>query len=269
MTGPHGPRRSSRPAGALASLGPAWRRAAAAVLVLALAGGTAPAGAQIGDMLKQFPGVPQIPGVPATGSLGEVRIGEALREALQIGTANAVQLTGRTDGYFRNEAIKILLPERLRSLDQGLRLVGYGPQIDELVLGMNRAAEQAAPAAKQIFWDAIGAMTIDDARGILDGGETAATDYFKSKTTAQLTTAFRPVVERSMSQVGASRQYNALLDRARGIPFLDVGAYDLDGYVVGKGLDGLFHVVGEEERRIRTNPSARVTELLRDVFGRR
>ena len=245
------------------------QRAAVLLLVLSLAAGTAPAGAQLDDLLKRFPGLPQVPGTPGTGSLGEVRIGQALKEALQVGTANAVQLTGRTDGYFGNEAIKILLPERLKSLDRGLRLVGYGPQLDELVLGMNRAAEQAAPAAKQIFWDAIGAMTIDDARRILDGSGTAATEYFKGKTTTQLTAAFRPVVEKSMSQVGVTRQYNELLGRARTIPFLDVEQYDLDSYVVGKGLDGLFHVVGDEERKIRTNPSARVTDLLREVFGRR
>jgi hypothetical protein len=245
------------------------RRVAALTLLLAVVGATAPAGAQLDDFLKRFPGLPQVPGGAGTGSLGEVRIGQALKEALQVGTANAVQLTGRTDGYFRNEAIKILLPERLRSLDRGLRLVGYGPQIDELVLGMNRAAEQAAPAAKEIFWGAIGEMTIDDARRILDGSPTAATDYFKGKTTAQLTSAFRPVVEKSMSQVGVTRQYNELLGRARTIPFLDVEAYDLDSYVVGRGLDGLFHVVGEEERKIRTTPSARVTELLREVFGSR
>jgi hypothetical protein len=239
------------------------------VLVVAIVAGSYPAAAQLDDYLKRFPGVPQVPGVPGTGSLGDVRIGQGLKEALQVGTANAVQLTGRTDGYFRNEAIKILLPERLRSLDRGLRLVGYGPQMDELVLGMNRAAEQAAPAAKQIFWDAIGAMTIDDARRILNGSQTAATDYFKEKTTPQLTTAFRPVVEKSMSQVGVTRQYNELLGQARSIPFLNVEQFDLDGYVVGKGLDGLFHVVGEEEHKIRTNPSARVTDLLREVFGRR
>jgi hypothetical protein len=245
------------------------RRIALLVLALVVVAGTAPAGAQLDDFLKRFPGVPQIPVTPGPGSVGDVRIGQALREALQVGTANAVQLTGRTDGYFRNEAIKILLPERLQSFDRGLRLVGYGPQLDELVLGMNRAAEQAAPAAKQIFWNAIGEMTIDDARRILDGSQTAATDYFKGKTTTQLTAAFKPVVEKSMRQVGVTRQYSELLGRARGIPFLDVEQYDLDSYVVGKGLDGLFHVVGDEERKIRTDPSARVTDLLREVFGRR
>jgi len=229
-----------------------------------------PAAAQLDELLKQLP---QIPGGAQTGtpsgSLGDVKIGQGLKQALQIGTENAVKLTGRPDGYFRNEAIKILLPERLKSLEQGLRVVGYGPQVDELVLGMNRAAEHAAPAAKKIFWDAIGDMTIDDARRILDGAQTAATDYFKGKTTGRLTTAFQPVVQKSMSQVGVTRQYEELLGRAKGIPFLDVERFDLDHYVVGKSLDGLFHMVGDEEKKIRSNPSARVTDLLREVFARR
>jgi len=242
-------------------------RAALALTLLLTLVSCRTADAQLDELLKQLP---QLPGQTTTpGSLGEVKIGQALKQALQVGTENAVKLTGRPDGYFRNQAIKILLPERLKTLEQGLRVVGYGPQVDELVLGMNRAAEQAAPAAKQIFWDAIGDMTIDDARHILDGADTAATDYFKGKTTARLTTAFKPIVDKSMSQVGVTRQYDELLGRARGIPFLDVERFDLDNYVVGKALDGLFHVVGDEEKKIRTNPAARVTDLLREVFGRR
>jgi hypothetical protein len=180
-----------------------------------------------------------------------------------------VKLTGRLDGYFKNAAIKILMPDRLKTLERALRTVGYDRQVDDLVLKMNRAAERAAPAARQIFWDAIGAMTIDDARGILDGRETAATDYFKAKTTGSLTAAFAPVVHRTMVEVGVTRQYEELFGRAQRIPFLDLEAFDLDRYVVGKALDGLFHVVGDEEKRIRTNPAARVTDLLREVFGQR
>jgi len=180
-----------------------------------------------------------------------------------------VKLTGRTDGYFRNEAIKIVLPEQLRTLGSGLRTVGLGAQVDQLELGMNRAAERAAPRAKQIFWDAIGAMTIDDARRILGGGDTAATEYFKGKTSDSLASAFRPIVEASMREVGVTRQYTELHRRAQAIPFLNVEAYDLDRYVVTRALDGLFHVVGEEEKKIRTDPAARVTELLREVFGGR
>ena len=235
------------------------RRVILAWLVVTIAGC-----AELDQTLKQIPQA-----TANTSTIGDVRIGAALKEALQVGTENAVKLTGRPDGYFRNDAIKILLPEQLRSLEKGLRAVGFGPQVDELVVGMNRAAERAAPQAKQIFWDAIGAMTIDDARKILGGAETAATDYFKAKTSDALTTAFRPIVETSMRDVGVTRQYTELYRRAQAIPFLNVEAYDLDRYVVTRALDGLFHVVGEEEKKIRTNPAARVTDLLRDVFGRR
>jgi hypothetical protein len=246
-------------------------RTLAVITAVALLG-AAPASAQLDQILKQFPQIPgteQIPGLPSDGSIGDVKIGQALKQALEVGTANAVTITGKTDGYFKNHLIKILLPERLKTVESGLRAVGYGPQVDELVLGMNRAAERAAPQAKQIFWDAIGAMTIDDARKILNGSDTAATEYFKAKTSDSLTMAFRPIVERSMSQVGVTRQYKELLGRAQSIPFLNTEPYDLDHYVVGKALDGLFLVVGDEEKKIRTNPSARVTDLLRDVFGRR
>jgi len=222
-----------------------------------------PAAAQLEQLLKGLPSIMQ-----QGSGVGDVKIGSALKEALQIGTQNAVNLTGRTDGYFLNQAIKILMPERLRSLEKGLRMVGYGAQVDEFVLSMNRAAERAAPGAKQIFWDAIGDMTIDDSRRILGGGDTAATDYFKEKTTDRLTAAFRPVVETAMNEVGVTRQYKALVGQAQAIPFLKLEAFDLDRYVVGKALTGLFHVVGEEERKIRTNPAARVTDLLKEVFGK-
>jgi hypothetical protein len=235
------------------------RRALAALALITLAGC-----AELNETLKQIPQRSE-----RAGAIGEIRIGAALKEALQVGTENAVKLTGRPDGYFRNEAIKILLPEQLRTLERALRAVGVGGQVDELVLGMNRAAERAAPQAKQIFRDAIGVMTIDDARKILGGHDTAATDYFKTKTSDALGTAFRPIVENAMREVGVTRQYTGLYRRAQAIPFLNVEAYDLDRYVVTRALDGLFHVVGEEEKKIRTNPAARVTELLRDVFGRR
>jgi hypothetical protein len=133
---------------------------------------------------------------------------------------------------------------------------------------MNRAAEQAAPFAKQIFWDAIGEMTFEDAQKILSGNQTAATDYFKTKTTDKLTAAFRPVVEKSMNEVGVTRQYKELVGRYQTIPFVKSETFDIDSYVVSKALDGLFHVLGEEERKIRTNPAARTTDLLKEAFGK-
>jgi Protein of unknown function (DUF4197) len=220
-----------------------------------------PASAQLDRIFKGL-------GIGQKGDLSDVKIGSGLKEALKIGTENAVGLTGKMDGYFLNQAIKILMPEKLRTVEKGMRAVGYGSQIDEFVLSMNRAAERAAPAAKDIFWDAIGEMTFEDVRKIWSGNETAATDYFKGKTTDKLTAAFRPVVDKAMNEVGVTRQYNELMDRFHAIPFVKKETFDLDSYVVTKALDGLFHVVGEEERKIRTNPQARVTDLLKEVFGK-
>jgi hypothetical protein len=240
------------------------RRAVVLVSVLAVLSTAAPAAAQLDQLLKELETLTR-PGAPTPG---DAKIGAALKQALQVGTENAVTLIGRTDGYFTNKAIKILMPERLRTVERGLRTVGYGAEVDALVLSMNRAAERAAPGAKRIFWDAIGKMTIDDAQRILQGTPTAATDYFKEKTSTPLTQAFQPIVERAMNEVGTVRQYNELLGLAKAIPFLKTESYDLDHYVVGKALDGLFHVVGEEERKIRTDPAARVTDLLREVFAK-
>jgi hypothetical protein len=227
--------------------------------ILLLAG--APASAQLDQILRGL-------GIGQPSGLSEAKVGSGLREALKVGTENTVKLTGRVDGYFMNQAIKILMPEKIQTLEKGLRLVGYGPQVDEFVLSMNRAAERSAPFAQQIFWDAISEMSFEDARGILHGGETAATEYFRAKTTDRLAAAFRPVVDRAMSEVGVTRQYKELVARSQAIPFLKSEALDIDRYVVTKALDGLFLVLGEEERKIRTNPAARVTDLLQEVFAR-
>ncbi len=221
-----------------------------------------PASAQLDRLFKSLGG-----GEKGNG-LSDVKIGSGLKEALQIGTENAVTFTGKTDGYFLNQAIKILMPEKLRTFEKGLRAVGYGPQVDECVLSMNRAAEKAAPFAKQIFWDAIGEMTLEDVRKILSGNDTAATDYFKSKTTNRLIDVFKPIVSNAMNDVGVTRQYRELVGRYETIPFVKKETFDLDHYVVTKALDGLFHMVGEEEKKIRKNPAARTTELLKEVFGK-
>ena len=228
------------------------------VLILLVA---SPAAAQLDNLLR-------LPKSGAGASLSDARIGDGLKQALQVGTENAVGLTGKVDGYFANAAIKILMPERLRTVEQGLRVMGQGAQIDEFVLSMNRAAERAAPAAKDIFWNAIGAMSFEDARRILQGPNTAATEYFKEKTTSHLTAAFSPVVSSAMNEVGVTRQYKEMVGVAQALPFGGIGAFDLDRYVVGKALDGLFLVVGQEEQKIRTNPTARVTPLLKEVFGK-
>jgi len=221
-----------------------------------------PASAQLDRIFKGL-------GVGEKGSgLSDAKIGSGLKEALQIGTENAVNFTGKTDGYFLNQVIKILMPEKLRTFEKGLRAVGYGPQVDEFILSMNRAAEKAAPFAKQIFWDAIGEMTFEDVRKIFSGHDTAATDYFKGKTTDKLTVIFKPIVDKAMNEVGVTRQYKELVGRYENIPFVKKESFDLDHYVVTKALGGLFHMVGEEEKKIRKNPAARTTELLKEVFGK-
>lgn len=196
-------------------------------------------------------------------------IAAGLKEALKIGAGNAVSLTGKTDGYFGNAAIKILMPEKLQTVEKGLRLIGQGEQVDAFVLSMNRAAEKAAPSAQAIFVDAITSMTFDDARKILSGGDTAATDYFRAKTGNALTAAFQPIVKDSMKDVGVVKQYQQLQSSYQSVPFASsVPSFDIESYVVGKALDGLFHVLGDEERKIRTDPAARVTDLLKQVFGK-
>lgn len=233
------------------------------IVIMVLLLNALPAQAQFDQILKGF-GL----GTKEAG-LSDAKIASGLKEALKIGTENTVNLTGALDGYFKNEAIKILMPQKLQTLEKGLRTVGYGPQVDEFILSMNRAAEQAAPSAKQIFWDAIGQMSFEDAKKILSGSNTAATDYFKGKTTDKLTTAFKPIVNNSMNEVGVTRQYNELVGRFQAIPFMKTESFDIDQYVVTKSLDGLFHVLGQEEQKIRTNPAARVTDLLKEVFGKK
>lgn len=230
------------------------------VLVALLAAGCAADGRDpLGETLRRLGG-------PAP--LTEARIAQGLQEALRVGTGNAVVLTGRQDGYFANPRIRIPMPAELANLERTLRQVGLGQQVDQFVLSMNRAAERAAPQAKQIFWNAIAGMTFDDARKILNGGDTAATDFFRAKTSTPLYSAFRPVVDRALDEVGVTRQYKSLVARYSRIPFVKQESLDIDHYVTSRALDGLFLVLADEERKIRTDPAARVTELLREVFGR-
>ena len=223
----------------------------------------APAWAQL-DKLKEKLGLEE----SDTGSdVSENDTVSGLKEALRIGAEKAVQLTGQEDGYFERAAIKIPMPEELEPLEKGLRRLGQGDMVDEFVLGMNRAAEQAAPFAKDIFWDAIKQMDFANAREILAGSDTAATDYFRTTTSDQLSEAFLPVVKESMQTVGVTRQYEKMMDRYQSVPFAKSISFDVDQYTVDKALDGLFYMLAEEEGKIRTNPAAQVTDLLKKVFG--
>lgn len=192
-----------------------------------------------------------------------------LKEALSIGTGNAVAATSKVDGYFKNAAIKIVMPEKIRKVADVMAKVGYQKEVDEFVLSMNRAAEKAAPLARTFFVDAIKQMTFEDARKILEGSDTAATDYFKSKTFGKMYEAFKPEVSSSMNTVGVTRSYKKMMDKYAALPFADAESLDLDRYVTTKALDGIFHMVGQEEMKIRKDPAARVTDLLKTVFGGR
>ena len=196
-------------------------------------------------------------------------IAAGLKEALAVGTGNAVQTLSKSNGYFGDAAVKVLLPDKMQTVAEVLKKAGYQKEVDDFILSMNRAAEQAAPKARPIFEDAVRKMSFEDAQKILKGSSTAATDYFKTKTSSQLTDAFKPVVSDSMNQAGATRSYKALTDRYNSmVPFGKMETFDLDRYVTGKALDGMFLKVAQEEAKIRTNPAARTTELLKTVFGK-
>jgi hypothetical protein len=201
--------------------------------------------------------------------LSNDKIVAGLKEALTVSTRNAVASTGRTDGFLRNEAIKILVPDKLRKVTKGMRLVGMGSQVDAFEVGMNRAAEEAAPAARQIFINAVKQMNFSDARQILSGNDTAATDYFKRQSSGELSAAFAPIVHQAMENVGVVKEYNQLMRNPMAVRVAASQSFNLDDYIVGKTMDGLFYVMAEEERKIRKDPVAQTTTLLKEVFGRK
>ncbi len=190
-----------------------------------------------------------------------------LKQALSVGTENAVAYLSRNNGYFSNEAVKILMPEQIQNVAETMKKFGFQQQVESFELSMNRAAEKAAPQAKRFFLDAIQEMTFDDAKGILNGGDTSATEYLKSKTSGKIYDAFKPLVESSLDQVGGTAAYNNMMKTFTSLPFMSAQSLDLNHYVTNEAMAGLFTMVGEEEKKIRTNPAARVTDLLQKVFG--
>jgi hypothetical protein len=205
---------------------------------------------------------------PGGSSLQEDQIVAGLRQALEISTGKAVAVTSKPDGFLNNESIRILLPTQLQSVGKAMRLLGEGDTVDDLEIGMNRAAERATPQAKQIFLDALKKLSFTDARQILSGNDVAATEYFKRTSSADLTAAFSPIVHSNLQRVGALRKYDRVIKTAPGGSVI-ASEFDLDKYVVGKTLDGLFYMLGQEEIKIRTNPAAQTTTLLKEVFARR
>lgn len=238
------------------------RRAAIAGLVVTAA--ASPALAQTAaDILRQVAGA-RTSGGPLSNADAE----SGLREALTTGAVNAVLRVGRLDGYWKDGAIQIPLPGLLGDAQRLLKPLGQSRLLDDLQLRMNRAAETAAPRARDLFVAAIRGMTVQDAIGIVRGGETAGTTYLRGRTEDPLRTAFRPIVAEALGGAGALRAFDQAVRRhgAQGL----VGASPRDAltdFATAKALDGLFFYVGQEEREIRTNPVKRTTELLRRVFG--
>ena len=238
------------------------------VCIFGLVIATTPAGAtMLDDVMKGIGGASK-GSVRGSSDLDDSTVASGLKEALAVGTENAVRNVSRTDGYFGNQVIKVLMPEKIRKVADVLKTVGYQKQVDDFVLSMNRAAEKAAPKAAAIFGDAIREMTFEDVRGILGGGDTAATDFFKRKTQNKLYEAFKPVVSFSMNDVGVTKSYKEMMGKYESVPFASKESVDLDHYVTSRALDGLFYMVGQEEKNIRTNPMARTTDLLKTVFGK-
>jgi len=200
--------------------------------------------------------------------LTEGEIISGLKEALEIGTAEAVQVVSKVNGYYKNPDIRIPLPDDVQKAEKYIRMAGYGDMVDDFEKSMNRAAEQAAPQAKSIFGDAIKQMSFDDARNILNGADNSATLYFEDKTSARLGQVFKPIVGESMEQVGVTNTFKDLNNKAESIPLVDSFSFDLDQYVTDKALSGLFVMLAAEEKKIRDDPAARVTDLLKKVFAK-
>jgi hypothetical protein len=230
--------------------------------VFLISGGNAGFTAGLSDFVK---GARDVLG--GSGTLSNDEIIAGLKEALEVGTEKAVALVSKVDGYYRNPDIKIPLPESVQKVEKFLRAAGYGQKVDAFELSMNRAAERAAPEAKSIFRDAITRMSFEDAGKILNGRDNEATLYFEDKTSGQLQALFKPIVKDAMGEVGVTRSFQDLNARAESLPFGKSLSFDLDQYVTDGALKGLFKMLAEQERQIRTEPAARVTDLLQKVFG--
>lgn len=201
-----------------------------------------------------------------TGTLSNADIVAGLKEALRVGTDTSTKRLSLVNGFFGDDAIKILMPPEALKVEKTLRDVGLGKTVDKAVLSMNRAAEDATKYVGAILWNAIKSMSIQDALGILRGGDFAATDYLKRATTVQLTSQFRPVIDRSLGNVEATKYWNDVFTLYNKFSKTPVNT-DLPGYVTERALSGLFYHIGLQEQKIRKDPVARVTQILKKVFG--
>ena len=203
---------------------------------------------------------------PVTGNLSNDDIITGLKDALRVGTDSSSKRLSKTDGFFKDAAIKVLMPEEAKKVEKTLRNFGMGNMVDKAILSMNRAAEDAASGVGTIFWDAIKTMSIKDGVQILRGGDFAATDYLKLATTKELTEKFRPVIETSLVKVDATKYWKDLFTTYNRFSSSQVNT-DLTAYVTERALSGLFYNIGLEEQKIRKDPAAQVTDILKKVFG--
>jgi hypothetical protein len=201
------------------------------------------------------------------GQLTTEEIGSALKEALRIGTESVVSRLGQADGFNGDSNVHIPLPENFKSVQSILGKMGMSGMLDDLELRLNRAAETATPKAKTIFWQAITEMTLDDIQAIYKGPEDAATRYFQRKMSPSLAEVMHPVIENSLSEVGAIRSYDNTMAKYKSVPFVPDIKSDLTNHVTTKGMEGIFHYLAKEEAAIRKDPAKRTTDLLKRVFG--
>jgi hypothetical protein len=201
------------------------------------------------------------------GGLTEKDAADGIKEALVNGTGNSVKLVSALDGYWGNAEIKIPFPPEANEMESKLRSIGMGKKVDEFNESMNRAAEKAASEAKPIFVDAIKGMTVKDAINIVKGENNAATMYLKNTTSPELNNKFQPIIKTSLDNVNATRYWSDLIKAYNKIPLVKKMNPDLTAYVTGKAIDGLFIMIAKEELKIRKDPVARTSELLKKVFG--
>jgi hypothetical protein len=203
-----------------------------------------------------------------TGGFTEKEAADGIKEALINGTNNSTQLVSKVDGYFKNPEIKIPFPMDAKVVDTKLRSVGMGKEVDKTILAINRAAENAAKEAAPIFIDAIKNMTITDALNIVKGDKNSATKYLENSTSSALTAKFRPIISKSLDKTNATRYWSQIMKSYNKLPFVEKINPDLAGYVTSKAIQGLFIMIAKEELKIREDPLARTTELLKKVFGK-
>lgn len=240
---------------------------AGALAVFAMA--PRPGRAQGGGWLER--GLESLQGLGGGTGLSEAKIGRGLKEALRVASRNVVDQVGQPGGYLLDEAIRIPLPGFLGDVQTALRVAGASGLLDDLERRLNRGAEAAAPYARDIFLDAIGEMTLADARDILNGPDDAATRYFQRTMTPDLRTTFRPIIDRELQAAGAVRTFDGITRRIDSVPFAPALGTNAKGRLIDHGLDGalggIFHYLAREEAAIRSDPAKRTTDLLREVFG--